>query len=141
MDSPFLDEFVLVDRSSAKSLRVFFSGIVDKKLTELTKIVEAAKKNIEKYQQLVQISNSNLTRTWMEHAATINIAASRTMEEVRPLNALPPQYTGFRSVVGKRVDLVNDLNRSAKYHAGSISSNIKAQINGTLQQHLYMLQK
>ena len=56
-------------RSSARSLRVFFSGIVDKKLSELTKIVEAAKKNIEKYQQLVQISNSNLTRTWMEHAA------------------------------------------------------------------------
>jgi len=128
-------------RSGAKSLRVFFSGIVDKKLTELTKIVEAAKKNIEKYQQLVQISNSNLTKTWMEHAATINGAASKTMEVVRPLSALPQQYTGFPSVAGKRVYLVNDLNRSAKYHAGSISSSIKAQINGTLQQHLYTIQK
>jgi len=128
-------------RSSAKSLRVFFSGIVDKKLSELTKIVEAAKKNIEKYQQLVQISNSNLTRTWMEHAATINAAASKTTEAVRPPNALPQQYTEFRSVAGKRSDLVNDVNRSAKYHAGSISSSIKAEINGTLQQYLYTVQQ
>lgn len=69
-------------RSGAKSLRVFFSGIVDKKLNELTKIVEGAKKNIDKYQQLVQISNSNLTKTWMEHSATINNAASKTIEAV-----------------------------------------------------------
>ena len=128
-------------RSSAKSLRVFFSGIVEKKLSELTKIVEAAKKNIDKYQQLVQISNSNLTRTWMEHAATINSAASKTTEAVRPPSALPEQYTEFRLVTGKRIDLVNDVTRSAKYHAGSISSSIKAGTNGILQQYLYTVQK
>jgi predicted GTPase len=128
-------------RSSAKSLRVFFSGIVEKKLSELTKIVEAANKNIEKYQQLVQISNSNLTRTWMEHAATIDVAASKTTEAVRPATALPLQYTELRLVSAKRVDLVNEINRSAKYHAGSISSSTKAEINGALQQHLYSVQQ
>jgi hypothetical protein len=128
-------------RSGAKSLRVFFSDIVDKKLIELTKIVEAAKKNIDKYQQLVQISNSNLTKTWMEHSATINSAASKTIEIVQPLTVLPQQYNLFQSVVSKRNDLTNDLYRSAKYHGGSISSGIEAQINGALQQHLYTIQK
>ncbi len=128
-------------RSSANSLRIFFSGIVEKKLSELTKIVEAATKNIEKYQQLVQISNSNLTRTWMEHAATINSAAIRTTETVRAANALPQQYSEFRMVSGKRTDLVNDVTRSARYYAGSVSNSIKAEINGTLQQFLYTFQK
>jgi predicted GTPase len=128
-------------RSSSKSLRIFFSGIVDKKLSELTKIVDAANKNIEKYQQLVQISNSNLTKTWMEHAAAINAAASKTIEAVKPLSALPLQYSEFRAVIAKRTDLVNDLNRTAKYHAGSISSKAKAKINGSLQQYLYTVQQ
>jgi hypothetical protein len=44
-------------------------------------------------------------------------------------------------VASKRVELTNDLYRSAKYHASSISSSIKAQINGLLQQHLYTIQK
>ena len=128
-------------RSSAKSLRVFFSSIVEKKLSELTKIVEAAKKNIEKFQRLVQISNSNLTRTWMEHTANINAAASTTTEAVSPPSALPQQYTEFRLVTGKRADLANDLIRSAKYHAGSISSSIKAEINRAMQQYLYTVQE
>ncbi len=128
-------------RSNARSLRVFFSGIVEKKLSELTKIVEAAKKNIEKYQQLVQISNSNLTKTWIEHAANINAAASTATEVVRIHDALPQQYTEFRSVAGKRVDLVDDLNRSSRYRAGSISSSVKADIDGALRQCLYTFQK
>lgn len=127
--------------SSAKSLRVLFSGIVDKKLSELTKIVEAAKKNIDKYQQLVQISNSNLTRTWMEHASTINVAAAKTTDTVRPANALPQQYTEFRLVAVKRADIYSDINRSAKYHAGSIASSAKAETHRTLQQHLYTVQQ
>lgn len=128
-------------RSSSKSLRIFFSAILVRKLDGLTRIVEAAKRNIERYQQLVQISNSNLTKTWMEHSASINAAATNALETVRALDALPQEYTGFRSVVAKRTDLSNDLGRSARYHAGSVGSALKAKINGMLQEHLYELQK
>jgi predicted GTPase len=92
-------------RTSAKSLRIFFSGILQKKLEEITKIVETAEKNIDKFQLLVQISNNNLTRTWMEYAATINSSATKAADAIRPLNPLPTQYTGFKSIQGKRQDL------------------------------------
>lgn len=128
-------------RSGSKSLRVFFSTILETKLEELTRIVGTATKNIDRYQQLVQISNSNLTKTWMEHSATIDAAATRALEAVRSLDALPQLYTGFRSVGTKRVALSSDLSRSAKYHAGSITSSLKAKVNGQLRDHLYEVQK
>jgi predicted GTPase len=128
-------------RSGSKFLRIFFSTILEKKLEELTRIVEAATKNIDRYHRLVQISNSNLTKTWMEHSATINAAATRALETVRLLDALPQVYTGFRSVGTKRNILSSDLARSAKHHAGSIGSSLKAKVNGMLQEHLYEVQK
>jgi predicted GTPase len=128
-------------RSSSKSLRIFFSTILDRKLVELTRIVEAATRNIERFQQLVQISNSNLTKTWMEHTATINAAATYALEIVRPLEVLPQNYTGFRQVVARRAELAGDLARSARFHAGSMGSSLKAEVNGMLQEHLYGIQK
>lgn len=128
-------------RSGSKSLRNFFSDILDKKLEELTKIVEAARKNIDRYQQLVQISNSNLTKTWMEHAGAIKAAANKTLEVVPPLDTLPRQYGWFRLVMEKRNRLNAELSRSAKYDADSIASTLKAQVNGILQEHLYRVQK
>jgi len=106
-------------RSSARALRTFFTNILSRKLAELTTIVSAAKRNIDKYQQLVQISNNSLTKTWMEHAAKINTAAAQALEVVRPLNPLPHSYPGFRSVGLKRSELVRDLSRSAQYNAKS----------------------
>ncbi len=128
-------------RFGAKALRVFFSEILEQKLTELSKIVDAAERNIERYQQLVQISNSNLTKAWAEHASTINLASVKGLEAVRPLSQLPPTYVGFRSVSAKRNDLRNDLFKMAKYHGSSISGSLKAHTNGTLQQHFYDFQK
>jgi hypothetical protein len=128
-------------RSGAKSLRIFFSAILDRKLEELTRIVGAATKNIDRYHQLVQISNSNLTKTWAEHTTTINTAANKALESVRTLDALPQQYTGFRSVSTKRDILSADLARSARFHAGSIGSVLHAKVNGMLQEHLYEVQK
>lgn len=128
-------------RSGAKSMRMFFSTVLEKKLLELTKIVEAAQRNIERYHQLVQISNSNLTKTWMEHAAAIKSAGARALELVQPLATLPQDCTGFRSVTMKRTDLVAELARNAKYHATSIASSLRAEVNGALQERLYEVQK
>ena len=127
-------------RSSSKALRVFFSGILQKKLDEISKIVETAERNIDKFQKLVQISNSNLTRTWMEHAATIDSAASRATANVRPLAPLPQQYSGFSLISVKRSDLMQQLGHSAKFHAGSVVSDQKTSITGLLQEHLYQVQ-
>lgn len=128
-------------RSSAKSLSTFFSGILEIKLAELTKIVDAAQSNIERYQNFVQISNSNLTRTWMEHSANINAAAARCSETLKLISPTPATYTGFRSVSGKRAELSQELSRSAKYHSTSLASNLRAEVTGGLQERTYALEK
>jgi predicted GTPase len=128
-------------RSGANSLKTFFAGVLEKKLTEISRIVEAAQRNIERFHQLVQISNSKLTQTWTEHATTIKVAATAALEPVQPLENIPQVYTGFRLAAVKRAELNTDLGRNAKYHAMSIASALKAEVNGMLQQHLYEVQK
>lgn len=128
-------------RSGANSLNAFFAGVLEKKLSEISRIVEAAQRNIERFHQLVQISNSKLTQTWMEHATTIKVAATTASEAVQPLENIPQVYTAFRQVAAKRTELNAELGRNAKFHAMSIASGLKAEVNGVLQQHLYEIQK
>jgi predicted GTPase len=128
-------------RSGANSLRIFFSAILERKLVELTKIVDAAQSNIERYQNFVQISNSNLTRTWMEHAANINTTAARCSDALKAMNPLPATYNGFRSVSTKRSEVSQELARSAKYHATSLASSLRATVTGSLQEQTYTLEK
>jgi predicted GTPase len=127
--------------SGAKELRDFFAGFLNSKLTELNKIVAAAARNIQKYQENVNISNNNLTKAWLDHHAAIDLAKTRALEPLKSLDALPEDYSGFPTVIKKRADVLNDLRRDAAYSASSIQANLRVDVISRLQDHFYRIQK
>jgi hypothetical protein len=125
----------------ARELRKFFAGILDHKLAEVTRIVEAAARNIARYQEIVQISNSNLTKTWFEASAAINKASARSNEALRVPAVLPADFIWLQSVNNKRIELGKDMTRDAKYAAQTIASGAKSLILNSLREKIYNLEK
>jgi hypothetical protein len=128
-------------QSSAKELRDFFAGFLETKLLELNKIVASASRNIDRYQQIVQISNSNLTKAWLDHNGAINDARTRAIESLKALPDLPDDYPSFVSLVKARLELSRELYRDARYSAGSISAKLKSEVIASLRDHFYTGQK
>ena len=124
-------------RSSAKELRDFFLLFLDAKLTQLNKVLTTAIRNIDRYQQVVQITNNNLTRAWLEHNTSIVEAVNRANESIKPIVTLPADYSLIPTVLRKRTDLQNELRREARYLAGSISATLRSRVNAKLQDHFY----
>jgi len=127
--------------SGAKELRDFFAGFLHSKLIELNKIVAAAARNIQKYQENVNISNNNLTKAWVDHHVAIDLAKTRALEPLKNLVALPEDYSGFTAVIKKRAEVLNDFRRDAAYSASSIHANLKVDVTSKLQDHFYRVQK
>ena len=128
-------------RSGAKELRDFFAGFLRSKLVELTKIVEAAARNIRKYQENVNISNNNLTKAWLDHHAAIDLAKTRALEPLKNLTTLPENPAEFTSVTKMHAEVRDDLRREAVYSANSIHANLRADVVSKLQDHFYRVQK
>jgi predicted GTPase len=127
--------------SGAKELRDFFADFLDTKLTELNKIVGAAERNIQKYQQIVQISNSNLTKAWLDYSIAINQARSRPVEQLKQLSELPDSYAHFASVAKKRAEISGELTRDASFVAASACAVLRNEVVSNLRDHLYKTQK
>ena len=127
--------------SGAKELRDFFATFLDTKLVELNKILTSASRNIQKYQEIVKISNSNLTKAWLDHNSGINQAQARTTEPLKPLSDLPEDYTTFSSAIRKRADVTGELLRDARFAANSISTTLRSEVISNLQDHFYKTQK
>ena len=121
--------------SGAKELRDFFASFLEDKLIELNKIVAAAERNIQRYNEVVRISNNNLTKAWLDQLGLINLARTRTTERLKRLDALPSDYSSFGSVVKMRLEISNDLSRDAKFRAGSLSARLHSAILPQLQEH------
>ena len=125
----------------AKELRRFFAGILDHKLAEVSRIVDAAARNIARYQEIVQISNSNLTKTWFEAAAAINKISTRSNEVLRSPAILPADFIWLQSVNNKRIELGKDMDRDAKLAARTIALGARSLVLNSLREKTYNLEK
>jgi predicted GTPase len=122
--------------SGAKELRNFFAEFLETKLAELNKIVAAARRNIQRYNEIVRISNSNLTKAWLDRVALMNGARARAVEKLKRLDPPPVHYSAFPSVARKQSEVSEDLTRDAKFAAGSISARLNTVLLPSLQEHL-----
>jgi predicted GTPase len=125
----------------ARELREFFAGILDHKLTEVNRIVDAAARNIARYQEIVQISNSNLTKTWFEAAVAINKVSARSNEALRAPTILPADFDWLQSVNNKRIELVKDMDRDARFAAQTIALGARSLVLNSLREKIYDLEK
>jgi predicted GTPase len=123
-------------RSGAKELRNFFAQFLEAKLTELNKIVAAAGRNIQRYNEIVRISNSNLTKAWLDQIALINAARTRATEKLKLPEQPPADYSAFVPVNRKQAEVLEDLVREARFAASSISARMNSVLLPSLQEQL-----
>ena len=128
-------------QDGARGLRDFFAGTLDHKLAELVRIVDEAARNIARYQEIVQISNSNLTKAWGEAAAAINASSSRAIEALRTPATLPADFIWLQPVNNKKTEISNDMARDARYAAQTIASTARSSALGSLREEMYRLEK
>jgi len=121
-------------RSAAKELRSFFAQFLEAKLAELNKIVAAAGRNIQRYNEIVRISNSNLTKAWLDQIALINSARTRATERLKLPEQPPADYSGFAPVARKQTEISEELTREAKFAANSISARMNSVLLPSLQE-------
>jgi predicted GTPase len=128
-------------KDGAKYLRTSFEGLLNHKLFQVTRIVDAAAKNIDRYETLVQISNNNLTRTWYEAASAIDRSIKQAKEKIRVSSDLPMQVSWFSSVSSKITEVKTENERDARYAAQSIISSAKSLAKAAVRDSIYILQK
>jgi predicted GTPase len=121
--------------SGAKELRNCFAQFLETKLLELSKIVSAADRNIQRYNEIVRISNSNLTKAWLDQVALINSARGGDVARLKGTNEPPLEYSAFASVIRKHAEVTEDCSREARFIAGSISARLNSALLPTLQEH------
>ena len=126
---------------SAKELRGFFAEFLDTKLIELNKIVSSASRNIQRYHEIVQISNGNLTKAWLDHSASIGSARSSATERLRVVSNLPDEYSTFQSVIKKKNEVLAELGRDARYSANGVCAGIRSEVVAKLRDHFYAAQR
>jgi len=122
--------------SGAKDMRNFFASFLEAKLVELNKIVSAAGRNIQRYNEIVRISNSNLTKAWLDQVALINAARTRANEKLKRPDQPPADCSAFASVIKRRGEIADNLAREARFAAGSISARLNSTLLPSLLEHL-----
>jgi predicted GTPase len=123
--------------SGAKDLRDFFGAFLDGKLVELNKIVTAADRNIKTYNEIVRISNNNLTKAWLDQHTAVSDARTRTFDRIKPLGALPADYSTFGSVVNRQTQIATEIIRDAQYVAAHVSAQLTQQVVAPIGQRLH----
>lgn len=121
---------------SAKELKLFFSDFLDKKLTELNNIVNKAENSVTKYDELVRISNNNLTQSWFERHAKI-MEIRKECEERFLAPTAPPDAVGtFLAVQVKKSEIAHHLNDLTQSSAGQFSTKLGLEMKLWLQRYL-----
>jgi len=99
--------------SAAKELKAFFAQFLDNKLRELNRIVEIAEQNIVRYNENVRISNSNLTKSWIDRLGSVRHLRDSTLKRVPALERLPNEIANFDSVLRKGMAIGSELLKEA----------------------------
>jgi len=99
--------------TNAERLRDFFSTLLEAKLSELKRVVATAEKNILDYQEVVKITNVNMTKNWFDHHATIHDLQNRASERISDSIELPSSILNFEPIAKFSSDIHTDIQRVA----------------------------
>ena len=75
-------------KSSAESLRSFFSDFILKKVVVISDIVKTAEDNIDRFQHTIRVTNSGLTKSWSEKLENIDSIGTQIAKDMSA-HALP----------------------------------------------------
>jgi len=112
-------------QSTAEKLRDYFSTFLDAKLSELNSIVSAAEANIRRYQQVVMISNSNLTKSWFDNNTAIQEILDKASKRIKAFSDLPHSYLTGKAVADAREKMRSENKQVASATAEQIRKHIE----------------
>lgn len=123
-------------QSGAKELRDYFSEFLNGKLKELNKIVDAAGKNVSKYNEIVKISNNNLTRAWLDRLASINGLRDETKSKIQAPWEIPPKLSESAGVIRKQSEIRSEISHLAQSMAHLVKSRVRLEIDSALREQI-----
>lgn len=121
---------------SSEGLREHFSSFLDDKLTELNRIIEKAKQNIIKYNESVNITNTNLTMSWFHKLNSIVAFKKKVNERIRNLPALPPSMLYSERISKSMSDMRSDIGRRTTVIAEQVQQLAKQTIRVQMEREL-----
>ena len=121
----------------AKELRGFFETFLDYKLRELNKIVHTAEQNRVRYTENVRISNSNLTKTWLDQLAAVHSERERALKALLEPEQLPTTIEGFELIRKRRQEIAGEVMEDAQRSARHIGETLKLKISSSIADQIY----
>jgi hypothetical protein len=126
-------------QSTARELKTFFGTFIDDKLRQLSKIVQTAEQNIQLYNDNVLISNSNLTKNWLDQLSRIRATRERTLKSLSVVDSLPESVDNFETARKRRLDIVKSLANEAQLMTRQISLKVRLEISNNLRSRIEQL--
>jgi hypothetical protein len=123
-------------RASAKELRKFFEEFLDGKLKGLTRIVDTAEQNINRYNENVLISNNNLTKHWLDQLTNIANERERALNGISGIIQLPSSVESFDHAFKRRRQTNQELLSACQFIARDISEPWATAFAKRLQAHV-----
>lgn len=109
-------------QTTSENLREFFSELLNEKLSELNRVVATAQNNILEYQEVVTITNNNLTRSWLDHQATIQDLQAKAIERIKTLTDLPNSIFNLSAVSKLSAEMRTDIQRQSSTNSEQIQA-------------------
>ena len=126
---------------TSESLRDYFSSLLEAKLLELDRVVATAQKNINEYQEGVNITNNNLTKSWFDHHQTIQDLQSKAAERIKTPPDLPTSVFNVDRISRLASDIRADLAREAIRVSDQIKQHAMQTGFSHLQKELHRVQR
>jgi hypothetical protein len=120
-------------QSAARELKAFFANFIDEKLRQLTKIVDTAEQNIQLYNENVIISNSSLTKNWLDQLTSIRATRERTFKSLVAIDPIPQTIKGFAHVNRRHLEITKSLFTEAQFIARQIALKARLDISQNLR--------
>jgi len=120
-------------QTAARELRTFFGNFLDEKLRQLIKIVDTADQNIRLYNENVIISNSNLTKNWLDQLTSIRTTRERISKSLMPIEPLPQTIGGFTQANKRRADIAKSLSQESVFFARQIGLKARLEVSQNLR--------
>lgn len=111
-------------QNMAQTLCDFFSNFLDEKLRELSRVVTTAQANINKYENSVNLTNVNLTHSWVERYDLLQDLRAKTAERIRNRDNLPTSFFNSAPIANLSATLQADIHREAKRTAEQIRQHV-----------------
>jgi predicted GTPase len=123
-------------QSASRELKSFFGNFLDEKLKELTKIVDTAHQNIQSYNENVIISNSNLTKNWLDQLTSIRSTRERMQKTIGVTTPLPGTVDSFTQISARHSAISKSLLEESLFTARQIDLKAKLEILQNLRSRI-----